>query len=51
MTDREYLEVALENKLKGNYSNNYTGMLRYVFKCLDKHLTGTVLTEKVIYSS
>ena len=50
MTDREYLEVALENKLKGNYSNNYTGMLRYVFKCLDKHLTGTVLTEKVIYS-
>jgi integrase len=50
MTDREYLEVALENKLKGNYSNNYTGMLRYVFKCLDKHLTGAVLTEKVIYS-
>ena len=30
-TDLQYLEVALNNKLKGNYSDKYKTMLRFIY--------------------
>ena len=34
MTDTDYLTVALEQKLKGNYSNKYKEMLQFVYNAL-----------------
>lgn len=50
MTDKDYLEVALENKLKGEYSEKYIVMLRYVFKCLETEIKGNTISAKAVKS-
>jgi len=44
-TDLQYLEVALNNKLKGNYSDKYKTMLRFIYDRFVAQLKGTELTS------
>ena len=46
LTDKEYLQRALENKLKANYSDKYKSMLKHVWK----HYTSTMKGEKITLS-
>ena len=38
MTDKDYLTVALNNKLKENYTNKYKEMLQFIFNKLIEEL-------------
>ena len=38
MTDKDYLTVALNNKLKENYTKKYKEMLQFIFNKLIKEL-------------
>ena len=57
LKDIEYIQQALELKLKGSYSEKYKAMLTFSFKCLESILTNTKIDaqslEKVLsrYSS
>ena len=47
-TDIQYLEVALNNKLKGNYSDKYKTMLRFTYDRFVAQLEATELTSNDI---
>ena len=38
MSDVDYIKVALEKKLKQNYSEKYKSMLRFSYRCLLKQM-------------
>ena len=38
MSDVDYIKVALEKKLKENYSEKYKSMLRFSYRCLLKQM-------------
>lgn len=44
MSDKDYLKAALDIKLRGNYSEKYKSMLKYVFGLLDKTITGNSIS-------
>jgi integrase len=48
VSDLEYLKLALQSKLKGNYSNHYKKTLEYVFKHLTRDLRGDELSVEVV---
>ena len=50
MTDRDYLTVALENKLKENYTKKYKYMLRFIFNKLINELKGAKIQSMHIES-
>lgn len=45
MSDKDYLKAALDIKLKGSYSDKYKSMLEYVFRLLDKTITGNSISQ------
>ena len=49
-SDKEYLKLALDNKLKGDYSDKYKSMLRFVFDGFVSHLTDENITSNDIKS-
>ena len=48
MTDMDYLDVALEKKLKENHSDKYKSMLRFVHRGLSKVVVNQNITLKDI---
>jgi len=46
LSDKEYLQRALERKLKANYSDKYKSMLRHICK----HFTTSMKSEKITLS-
>ena len=38
MSDVDYIKVALEKKLKENYSEKYKSVLRFSYRCLLKQM-------------
>ncbi len=49
-SDKEYLKLALDNKLKGDYSDKYKSMLRFVFDGFVSHLTDENITSNDVKS-
>jgi len=47
-TDLQYLEIALNNKLKENYSGTYKTMLRFVYDGFTSKLNNTTLSSKAV---
>ena len=47
-TDLQYLEIALNNKLKENYSGTYKTMLRFVYDGFISKLNDTTLSSKAV---
>tara|TARA_R110002124_G_scaffold51097_2_gene147910 strand:- start:403 stop:795 length:393 start_codon:yes stop_codon:yes gene_type:complete len=47
-TDLQYLEIALNNKLKENYSGTYKTMLRFVYDGFISKLNNTTLSSKAV---
>ena len=50
MTDKEYLTVALENKLRENYTKKYKYMLRFIFNKLTAELKDSPLQASHVYN-
>ena len=48
MRDIDYIKVALEKKLKENYSEKYKSMLRFSYRCLLKQNTTQTIASKHI---
>jgi integrase len=48
MSDIDYIKVALEKKLKENYSEKYKSMLRFCYRCLLKENTIQTISQKHI---
>jgi integrase len=48
VSDLEYLKLALQSKLSGNYSSHYKKTLQYVFKHLTKDLRGDEMSVEVV---
>ncbi len=48
MRDIDYIKVALEKKLKENYSKKYKSMLRFSYRCLLKQNTTQTISSKHI---
>jgi len=48
MSDIDYIKVALEKKLKEDYSEKYKSMLRFSYRCLLKQNTTQTITSKHI---
>ena len=46
LTNKEYIELALKNKLDGNYSTKYKDLLQYVFNELNKITHSENITSK-----
>ena len=49
-SDKQYLKLALDNKLKGDYSDKYKSMLRFVYDGFVSHLTDENITSKDVKS-
>jgi integrase len=45
LTDKEYLSIALDVKLKGQYSDNYKKMLQWIFNTITTIMKGDKLTS------
>ena len=46
VSDIEYLKSALDNKLKGEYSNKYKSMLRFTFNKFSEEIRDENITNK-----
>ena len=49
-SDRQYLKLALDNKLKGEYSDKYKSMLRFVYDGFMSYLTDENITSNNVKS-
>ncbi len=49
-SDKQYLKLALDNKLKGEYSDKYKSMLRFVYDGFVSYLTDENITSNNIKS-
>jgi len=49
-SDKQYLKLALDNKLKGDYSDKYKSMLRFVYDGFVSNLTDENITYKDVKS-
>ena len=49
-SDKEYLKLALDNKLKGDYSDKYKSMLRFVYDGFLSRLTDENITSTNVKS-
>ena len=49
-SDKGYLKLALDNKLKGEYSDKYKSMLRFVYDGFVSHLTDEHITSNDVKS-
>ena len=49
-SDLQYFSLALENKLKGDYSINYKSMLKYTYKGLKSHIKNSEISSNDIKS-
>ena len=49
-SDKQYLELALDNKLKGEYSDKYKSMLRFVYDGFTSKLTDGNITSNDVKS-
>jgi len=49
-SDKQYLKLALDNKLKGDYSDKYKSMLRFVYDGFVSHLTDENITSNDVKS-
>jgi len=49
-SDKQYLKLALDNKLKGDYSDKYKSMLRFVYDGFVSYLTDENITSNNVKS-
>ena len=49
-SDKEYLKLALDNKIKGEYSDKYKSMLRFVYDGFVSYLTDENITSNNVKS-
>jgi len=49
-SDKQYLKLALDNKLKGEYSDKYKSMLRFVYDGFVSYLTDENITSNEVKS-